>query len=309
MLLALLDGHPQLNVFPADSGFFYAYFPLYENPEYTREQRIQRVADFCLGNLAEELDHVHVDHEREFPLAQLRATFRARAEAEPELTSRAMLLAMIEAYRECQPADPAEHRRWVEKTTSSEIYASHIFRWFPEARFIHLVRDPRDNYASLKSGWEVKYRERGGELGFLLESMIERGRFGMELATINQARYGADRYLVLRFEDVVTDPTRWMRTIAEFLGIDFDDVLLRPTVCGRPWSGNNFDGLRFSAPSTTNVERWRQRITPAEAAVLEYHFRDVMLRFGYAPTFGGDEAVDAAVEHYRWFNYHRTNAV
>ena len=49
MLLALLDGHPQLNVFPVDSGFFYAYFPVYESEGYDREARIGRILEFCFG--------------------------------------------------------------------------------------------------------------------------------------------------------------------------------------------------------------------------------------------------------------------
>ena len=52
---------------------------------------------------------------------------------------------------------------WVEKTTSSEFYATEIIKWFPNAKFIHLIRDPRDNFASLKSGWEERYKNQENE--------------------------------------------------------------------------------------------------------------------------------------------------
>lgn len=305
LLLTLLDGHPQLNTFPADSGFFYAYFPLYESDEYSDKERIERVIQFCLGNLEEELDKVGVDKKKEFPLQRLHDLSRKKAEKLGNLTTPNVLELMMDAYRECCSWDTTQQIRWVEKTSSSDIYASYIFKWFPDAKFIHLVRDPRDNFASLKSGWKEKYSERSDNIRFLLQSMIERGKLTSELAKFNLERYGPESYMVLKFEDLTSNPERVMNVIADFLGIEFHQSLLRPSVCETSWDGNNFDGLKFKKPSTINVNRWRERIEEEEAMLIEYYFRDIMDYFNYKRVFPLDKTIDAAVKQYQWYNYNR----
>lgn len=302
LLLNLLEGHPQLSVFPADSGFFYAYYPVYESSEYSDEDRINRIIEFSYGNLREETERVDSEHRCHFPFEAMHHNFQEKASG-GKFTPKEMLLAMISAYRETYGKDISTHVRWVEKTTSSEIYASHIFEWFPEAKFIHLLRDPRDNYSSLKSGWETRYWSRADDLRRLIQSMLDRGKLGMEMARYNQARYGPDRYLVIKYEELAVNPEPLMEMVSQFLGIKYDDCLLRPTVCGNLWLGNSFDGLDFVGPSASNVGRWKERITPEEARLIEYHFRDIMPYFGYQPSFEMNECVDAAVEHYKWYNY------
>ena len=79
---------------------------------------------------------------------------------------------------------------WVEKTTSSEFYVAEIIKWFPNAKFIHIIRDPRDNFASLKSGWEKRYKTQEDNLKDLLQSLLDRGGMGMKLALNNQKMLG-----------------------------------------------------------------------------------------------------------------------
>lgn len=303
LLLTLMDGHPQLNTFPADSGFFYAYFPLYDTNKYSNEDRINRIIEFCYGNLEEELDKVGINKEIGFPLNSLKEVFRKKALNAGTLDSKTMLPLMLDAYRECSPFDTDKQVRFLEKTSSSDIYASSIFKWFPDAKFIHLVRDPRDNFASLKSGWSKKYSERADDLVFLRQSMLVRGLLTYEFAQFNLERYGKDRYKVVRFEDLTTNPEKELQEICRFLDISYHESMLMPTVCNSAWDGNNFDGLKFVKPSPVNINKWQTRITDMEAMLIEYHFREVMDNFGYEPFFDFHAKMDAAVEHYKQYNY------
>ena len=45
LLLNLFDSHPQLCVFPSDSGFFYAWYPRYDAAEKSDKERIDRLVD------------------------------------------------------------------------------------------------------------------------------------------------------------------------------------------------------------------------------------------------------------------------
>ena len=51
--------------------------------------------------------------------------------------------------------------------------------------------------------------------------------------------YGPAAYLVVRYEDVVAAAERELRRVADFVGIDWSDSLLRPTLAGVPMRANS----------------------------------------------------------------------
>ena len=306
LLLNLFDQHPQLCVFPPDSGFFYAWYPRWDSDANTDEEKIQRVADVMFGNFVRDLEKLP-SFTGTFDRAPLDALLRERLQGAP-LTPANVLRSTISAFHEAtavsgSSADAPAPRGWIEKTTSTEIYAAEIFTWFPNARFVHLVRDPRDNYGSLKSGWNARYHEHNDEEARLLQSMLDRGVLGLRMARANAERFGADRYRVVRYEDLVTAPEATLRELCAFMRVDFVPSLLEPTYHGLPWPGNNFEGRTFTAPSSVNVDRWRERITPHDAAVIEFHAGDLMRSFGYETAYSLEDQADAAREHYKWHNF------
>jgi hypothetical protein len=303
MLLALFDNHPELVVFPPDSGFFYDVHPRYSTADYTPEQRRDRVAEVMIRNLAYEYSLLPEAERQDLEsrLDELRGTYLDLAGGTDSSSPR-LLQALIEAFnRVYQHA--AAPVGWMEKTTSTEIYAAEVKAWFPEAKFIHVLRDPRDNWASLKSGWTARYQHFNDEMDRLMQSLIDRGRTGMAMARDNASALGKDCYHVIRFEDLVSDPKRHMAALCEFIGVGSFDQLMTPTVSGKLWRGNNFDGLSFDRPSAVNVGRWRERITPEEAALVEFHFADLMAPFGYEPETSAADRIDAARRHYQWHNF------
>ena len=101
---------------------------------------------------------------------------------------------------------------------------------FPNAKFIRLLRDPRDNWASLKSGWEKRYKDYNDDIRRLKQSMIERGRASMELAKYNKELIGKERYSVIRYEDITQNLEKEMRKLADFIGISFSEKLMSPII-------------------------------------------------------------------------------
>ena len=303
LFIALLENHPELLVYPTDSGFFYAFYPIFEDSKYSSDEKIEQIVQVCIKNLKDIInDSFQKDiHKGRFSIRSFANDFRKLA-GNTKCTSRDLLISLISAYKK-NYGYPAEPLRWVEKTTSSEIYAAEALKWFPDAKFIHVLRDPRDNWASLKSGWDVLFKYHNDTLGRLMHSMIERGKFGFELAVKNQKRFGKKKYKVIRYEDLVGDSRAVMEDVCSFLNISFSDTILTPTVMGEAWKGNNYSKTSFKGASADNVNRWKERITEQEAMLLEYHFEDFMKKFKYPLFFDLAQGVDAAVEHYKWYNY------
>ncbi len=302
LLLSLLDNHPELLVYPVDSAFFYGYYPAFNSPAYTDHQKIERMAVFVLNKLEIELYNLSENDRKElnFPLNVMRHDFRVYAD-ETEKTPRNMLISLMKAYRKHFKGSPQAFR-WVEKTTSSEIYASDIIKWFPNAKFIHVIRDPRDNWASLKSGWSKLYYKFNDSPDRLMHQMIERGKLGMEFARNNPERFGSEIYKIIKFEDLTENPKDVLNEVCDFLKIKFSDTLLVPTVCGKLWKGNNYSGIKFEKPSALHVGRWLERITEDEARLLEYYFGNLMEFFGYKTEYSLEERMDAATRHYKAFD-------
>jgi hypothetical protein len=152
VLLCLMDAHPQLLTYPADSAFFYRVFPLCEHM--TKEETIERLATATIKeNLTSEM--AVVERPDLFDVDAIADSYRELA-LKGDNSPASHLRALMQAYAAHCGQDGSEWRRWVEKTTSTEIYAQEVSEWFPGAKFVHVLRDPRDNFGSLKSGWEAR---------------------------------------------------------------------------------------------------------------------------------------------------------
>ncbi len=295
LLANLLDDHPQLAVYPIDLALLYAYFPDYVSSHVEPTERRARLRQILFDDLRRRVDagSLDVDALEQRYLADLPEAAMARPDA--------LIARLMAAYRAV--TGETAKRYGVFKETSIEIYAAEIMGWFPDAHFIHLVRDPRDNFAALAAGVESHYGRMGEDHNRTLASLLNRVRTGFRMGRINRAEIGQDRYLILRFEELATAPEPTMRTVADFLGIEFTPSLLSPTTRGQPTGGNAFDGVRTFEVNSRNVERWRERISPQDAQVIEFHLADEMAEYGYNPVFGEIEQARAAAEFYKWQNY------
>ena len=306
MLVNLLDSADQAIVYPDDSGIFYLYYPRYDTDQFNRKDKLQRLASYIIKqHLAEGLTRPSQTKNQTEDLKKKCLKFANLVNTFPDkdFDFKKVLQYFIKCFSECFYPNLLNPKVWIEKTTSSEIYASELAKIFPNAKFIHILRDPRDNWASLKSGWETYYSKLNDDIRRLKQSMIERGKFGMELAKINKTILGENRYMVIRYEDLTSNPESEIKKITSFIGIPFHKKLLQQTIVGLPYKGNSFEGKSLLEPSRINIESWIKRIDEDEAMLMEYHFKDIMEEFGYLPKFNLADQQRAATEHYKWFNF------
>jgi hypothetical protein len=295
LLANLLDGHPQLSVYPVDLALLYAYFPEFIRRHCDAGERQARLRQILFDDLRRRLDPAALD------IDALERRFFAGLSEDDLGRLDALIPRLMSAFEGVTGASGA---RWgVFKETSIEIYAAEILDWFADARFIHLVRDPRDNFAALAAGVDGYYSRMGEDHNRTLASLLNRVRTGFRMARRNRAQFGEERYLILRFEDLTTAPKSSMHGVADFLGIDFTPSLLAPTVLGRPTGGNAFDGIAAYEVNARNVDRWRERIAPEDAQVIEFHLGEDMAEFGYETAYDYREQARAAAEFYKWQNY------
>ena len=263
LLRAIFDSHPQLVVYPEETVFFRRFLPRTEGLDLKAQLEL---ADQLLIHIFRWNASDPVPDQDDFPgrdyskvsFDEVQSTFHELV-GEQIHNPGEILSAAVLAFGKVSGQVGEKTRRWVEKSPYNEYFTQNIFNWWPEARCIHIVRDPRDNFASYRR----KHPDWAPE--FFAANWARSGKAGLN----NQERFGIERYLILRYEDLTQSPAENIRKITHFLQIDWDPALTSPTRAGEQWSGNSMFANQFQEISAAPVSRWRDQLQPLEAAVIE----------------------------------------
>lgn len=286
LVRALVDDHPELVVFPEETSFFRTAIPILGHRVVkTRTMLLSR--QFILRSFPEvplpESLLKEAEAVSDLARPELYALMRMHQVAEEIgelLGSRHFgdgLASAVLAFGQVYGKLSERSRYWVEKTPHNEQFAGQIFEWWPEARCIHVVRDPRDNYASYRT-------KRSFQLP--LSRFTEEWQASMRAGMQNQKKYGQDAYLILNYEKLLRTPDEALRLVTDFLGIEDHPVLRVPTTGGAPWEGNSMFGDTFDAISTAPIGRYRENLEKKHIRAIETVLRREMLLLGYPPEGG-----------------------
>jgi hypothetical protein len=105
--------------------------------------------------------------------------------------------------------------RWGNKTPKALLHVAEMAIVYPDAQFIHVIRDGRNSASS-----QARLSHRSLIQGALL------WRTGMRTGRRAGSRLGPDRYLEVRLEELLSSPEEQIRRMCVFLGEDFDQSLL-----------------------------------------------------------------------------------
>ena len=172
-------------------------------------------------------------------------------------------------------AERAGKRRWGDKSLHTEHYADLVFREYPNAKIIHMTRDPRDRYASV--------RKRHGKDTPRLGASTGRWLFSMNKALRNQKRYPA-QYKIVCFEDITRDPEGTMRDVCAFLGEQFAPEMM--TMSGAAEHTNvggnsSFEKIEPGKISKKPVGRYREVLSNLEILYIQLFTGKFMQQLGY----------------------------
>lgn len=180
--------------------------------------------------------------------------------------------------------------RWGDKTPRYLIRMSLIRQVLPEARFVHLIRDGRDIWLSLRG------------LKFGPDSVDSAAADWV--SRIAKARTQARNlpfYLEVRYEDLVLEPASTLRRICTFLELPWDPAMLSyhdragerlaelqdvyDPATGRVNKGANrqrIHALTERPPQADRVGRWRTELERSERERYEAISGDLLRELGYA---------------------------
>ena len=165
--------------------------------------------------------------------------------------------------------------RWGDKTPLYMQYLPLLERLFPDARFVHLVRDGRDaalSFLSVPAGIMTEgWGHPRDAAGFACQWATE-VRAARELGR----RVGTARYLEVGYEALVAEPEAELRGICAFLGLAYDGAMV--DYAGKTESARKEHQQRLNEPPRVGVRNWRTEMAPADVAAFEAVAGDLLAR-------------------------------
>jgi hypothetical protein len=281
LLRMMLDAHPELAV-PPETHFVNDLLIAGEKIRMSPERLVKTV--------------VHDRHRRWGDFGIDEEAYLERLQAIPRLNATDAVRAFYELY-----AKQFGKSRWGDKTPDYVKRVRRIGRALPESRFIHVIRDGRDvalshNKRIQRRGEKSRPPVPAGEMARRWRKRIEKSRYDAESV--------GDRYIEIRYEDLVTDTEPTLRRVCELIEIDFAPEMLDyheraeerlqemardlPAGQGRPRRPGEerlqAHALLKEPPQKERVATWKDEMSPEDVAEFEEIAGPLLKELDYETT-------------------------
>jgi hypothetical protein len=186
------------------------------------------------------------------------------------------IAAIFDAYAERQ-----DKPRWGDKTPMYMRHLPLLERLFPEAQYVHLVRDGRDaalSFLEMPEGTFTRtwaHPTTPAQFACLWRKEVSAAR------ALGQ-RAGSGRYHEVRYEELVSDPDGAVSAICRFAGMPFEPEML--AYAGAVDVSDKPHQLRLRRPPTPGVRSWREDMSTSDVAAFEAVAGDLLQDLGYEVT-------------------------
>ncbi len=182
---------------------------------------------------------------------------------------------MAELFR--RQASKQGKRLWGDKRPDYTAQISRLAQLFPNAFFIHIVRDPRAvAFSWAKTDWGPMTVYHAAEVW---KKRVRDARLALE-------QLEPQRSISVRFEELLEDPEFVLTQICAAIGIKFDAQMLESTRREKSRLNERLELLHplRSQPIKKDIkDKWREKPT-VMISHIETLCHDEMLRWGYSPV-------------------------
>lgn len=198
--------------------------------------------------------------------------------------------------------------RWGEKTPGNIYHADLLIDMFPDALFVHVVRDPRGGVASMN---RVSFFPDDAVLNALnRHKVMTHGRAFLRRAVPARQR------TEVRYEDLVAAPRETLDRLCGFLDLPYEEQMLRFHLDAERFmteaASSSFNAAATTPISRDHAERWRTDLSADQIASVELLCADEMAEFGYErlrPSLSWKGALNLAVKwcywHVQWWRHRK----
>jgi len=255
----MLSSHPKIYI-PPESNFFPRFFPYAPQEPLPKKKAVQLMEAVCSykpffkdwqGQKPDPVDFI---------------------DSLPGTDPVTILSELYSAY-----ASQYGAQRWGDKTPFYVDHIEEIAAMFPSAQFIHIIRDGRDVALSMKRAYTKSryfYMDTYYAARLWKRRLLEASRKGRLL--------GTQRYIEVRYEDLVSNPEPCIRSICDYLGEEYHPSMKDPHLTAS--KHHHSKGIHSSTrkpPSQVSIGRWRRDMPSSDQRLFQAVAGDLLAKNKY----------------------------
>ncbi len=198
-----------------------------------------------------------------------------RPRLEPRMPVGHAIAAVYEAYAAARGKE-----RWGDKTPMYMQQLPMLERLFPDARYVHLVRDGRDSalsFLQMPEGIVTRtWAHPRDTAGFACQWRSE------VVAARTLGRRVGGRYLEVRYDELVTEPEAVLHRVCTHAALSFDPTMV--DYAGRIDVSRQPHQQSLTRPPTPGLRDWRTDMADADVRAFEAVAADALAALGYDVT-------------------------
>jgi len=167
-----------------------------------------------------------------------------------------------------------------DKNPIFSIFIPDLLEVFPDAKFIHLIRDYRDNTVSNRESFVRKSIATVGNGWLAFNLFIEKTKASLP-----------NRFYTLKYEDLVSLPELKAKELCSFLNVEYNAEMLNFHQKIKKLNDefhfeaiNSIHANLVKPINTEQINKWEGKLTPDEVVLLDFICRDYVKKYGYTPT-------------------------
>ncbi len=192
----------------------------------------------------------------------------------PRISYQDLIELILDQYQD--KYQPGETRYWVDHTPNNMRHGLRLNRLFPDAKFIHIVRDGRGVAYSYRQVTWGPY-----ETYFSAKDWVSKVGHGLAL----EHHLGSDKLLLTRYEDILEDPRTEISRICAFLGLDYNELAAGQERFSVPDHSQKQHALVGKGLKKENRGRWREGLSERDIRIFESITKDFLPCLGYDLLF------------------------
>ncbi|MBN2214134.1 MAG: sulfotransferase [Bacteroidales bacterium] len=265
LLRSCFDAHPNVTIPPESRFVQYLYYRYHQIKKWTPELALRAISD-----INKSFEPLLLDHRRVFELVKKyhnNLSFPA-------------VCKIIYLSASTAAGDKGIHCIG-DKNPRYTFYIRQLKNIFPDARFIHLVRDYRANALAVTRAAK--------NIGETKSVPIALSRWKYYNRTIDKIKRSCPhRFYTLRYEDLVKEPDNTLRKLCEFVGVKFSAAMLNyDTRLKNYYHDPAFSKLHQSLKTPfdkAKISEWQEKLSRHDIKVCEILAGNYGQRFGYQTT-------------------------
>jgi hypothetical protein len=156
-----------------------------------------------------------------------------------------------------------------DKTPDYLKHIAFLKKLFPNAKFLHIIRDPRDYCLSVKKIWGKSFET--SAYSWHKEIMIAR----------KVSKGFSKDYMEIKYEKLLTNTSEIMQDICTFINIPFEESMLR---LSKP-SENYGEAKGMQEVLSDNFQKYKKNISKKDLLKIEGIAYNEMISLGYQPIY------------------------